>query len=249
MRARHPDEPTPIATPVSGHELVVRPQAAPPGRGSTVAPTVACSSLRKVVRHTALFVPVALLTMLSGSCLITTDPEFNDPVQTAPFLVVDQATPDPRKIVVLQQADNGPLTFAGFVRSEDVGDDLEVRLLKDYGKPGSGGKPYVASSPGITVQPGTWGQGARPVSATWTDDELGLAPGCHRLTLMVSHKFADNGCPDDAGDYDAITWTVVRCAPEGCLPLDPEIPCLLTDEGEAALAACPPADAAPPESP
>ena len=204
---------------------------------------MACSWLKGSVRHAALLVPAALLTMLSGSCLITTDPEPTpEPAQTPPVLVADQADPDPRGILQISKSTGDP-KFVAFVQSEDAGEDLQVFLLLDYGidrengadgvggAPGTG-KPFARAASHTAIPASTWLKQDDPLTTVVEEDEpnlrrvdapltleLDMSPGCHRLTLMVAHSFSgDDGCPPP-GDYDAITWTVYKCDPNLACPL------------------------------
>jgi hypothetical protein len=170
--------------------------------------------------------------MLAGSCLVTSTPEFEDPAQTPPFLLADTAIPDPRQILLIENTQSGQI-FSAVVRSEDVGEDVQVRLLLDYGwKNVQLGLPYQDLQQGNRVPASTWDQDGRVarVNADFLQS-LRMEPGCHRITLMVSHAFDDaTGCPvpevDAEGnrtvdDFSQITWTVVKCGPAGCPTIDP----------------------------
>ncbi len=188
------------------------------------------SQLRRFVSNRARhFAGLGLATatvMLSASCLITSDPEFSDPERTPPFLLVDRATPDPRSIVVIHPTEPSR-TFSAFLRSEDAGDPVAVRLALDYGDAGIQGRPFQDSNNQPTVKPGHFTDAdPRLVIATCSVDELFMDEGCHRLSLMVSHRFDDaSGCPVDDGDYDVVTWTVIRCGATGCPVIDPIAGC------------------------
>ncbi len=160
------------------------------------------------------------LAVMTGACLVTTDPQFKGPERTPPLLLVDAANPDPRQIIFLGATENTK-TFSAYVRSEDVDDDLEVRILRDYGVP-INGRPFQGLNLASTIPPGHADED-RLVTATWYDSENPISAGCHRLTLMVTHAFGDDGCSKDANDYDAITWTVIRCGSDGCPPSDPAL--------------------------
>ena len=179
---------------------------------------------RRAPRALAHFALLGLAFHLFGACVITSSPEFQDPEKTAPRLAVDLATPDPRAIVFLQPTDVS-LPLATYVESEDAGEKLEVRILADYGSQ-SGTRPFQSVSIPQYIQPGHIEDGPRPVSVTWGDGAQRLDVGCHRLTLIVSHQFGDDGCPIDENDYDALTWLVVRCGSGGCPDLsDPATTC------------------------
>ena len=157
------------------------------------------------------------------SCVVVSDPQFEDPVRSAPVFLPDRGVPDPRNIIEIRKIDT-QYSFSGLVVSEDDGQELLVRLFVDYGVV-TGEKPYADVIIGNRIPAGTLEDGAREAVATWTSGEAPISPGCHRMTLVVAHDFGDDGCPlapanalPDQVDYDAITWTVVRCDSE-CPPI------------------------------
>jgi len=163
----------------------------------------------------------SLLALAAPACLITSVPVFDDPAASAPVLLPDRTDPDPRGIVVLD-ASAPSQTFSAFVTSQDAGRPLEVRLLLDYGSPNDLGRPFRLVSPGPSLEPGALDDGPRPVRVTWTPGTLPRPPGCHRLTLMVSHEFDDGGtgCPASPDDYAQLTWLVQKCDELGCPAVD-----------------------------
>lgn len=176
-------------------------------------------------RHTGI-VAVAFLAMTTASCLITSTPDFEPPAQTPPFLVAENATPDPRQLVIVQP-DQDEVLFSAFVRSEDAEAKVGVRLLVDYGTE-SADTPFRIALQGKTVAASHMEDRTRLASAKWNRNTLNLE-GCHRFTLMVSHAFDDTNCPLDLADSDSLTWNVVICKPgEDCPPLiDPSVDCAL----------------------
>ena len=156
--------------------------------------------------------------MLS-SCLVTSSPDFQDPQRSRPFFLPDLANPDPRRVIVLD-ATTQKIELDGFIVGEDAGSAVQPRLLRDYGTFDEVlGKPFQNSQNGIDVPPGSLDGEPRKVSVVASPAGLGLTPGCHRLTLMVSHKFDEaTGCPSDLTDYDALTWTVLVCDANGICP-------------------------------
>lgn len=221
---------------------------------------MARSSLSQRVRHAAGSAAALALLMVTGSCIITTDPEFKDAPRGTPFLLADRVTPDPRSIIVLDTSVQ-TLTFDAFVQSEDAGQSVEVRLLLDYGDENSSGVPYRDSVEGTTVLPATFADGPRPVTVSFDRTQFNMTAGCHRFTLMVGHDFnsSGNGCPapikvsDDSSTggagtsadgtfvagFDAITWTVIACDSNGCPDIDGDQPEL----------SCPPIEASCPSVP
>lgn len=176
--------------------------------------------------------------MTTASCLITSTPDFESPDQTPPFLQSQNATPDPRQIVVLQP-DKDEITFSAFLRSEDANENVLTRLLLDYGTEFDG-LPYTDSDNGTTLLPSGMEDRSRVASGKFRRGSFGGdITGCHRFTLMVSHAFNDNDCPVDLADSDAITWSVYIC-PKGsgdaCPPMiNPAVDCALPPKP----AACP----------
>lgn len=193
---------------------------------------MACSSqLSRFVRRASIGTFLgAIATMLSSavsSCVATTNPQFEEPTRTAPFILADRVTPDPRSIIVLQPTDS-ELVFTGALRSEDTGDEVEVRLLLDYGTSNPQGTPYLDSINGDIVSASTWDDTDRTFEVQLFLSQFQMSPGCHRFTLMATHEFKNStGCPAP-DDYDAVTYTVIKCDAAGCPDIDgtnPELSC------------------------
>lgn len=192
---------------------------------------MACSSqLSGIVRRaslgTFLGAIAAMLFAVSSSCIATTNPEFEQPVQTPPVILQERVTPDPRSIIVIQNMQQ-EIIFTGAIRSEDVGEQVEVRLLLDYGTSNSLGRPYLDSTQGIFVGASTWDDTDRSFDLPLFLPEFPMAPGCHRFTMMAAHEFKDNVCPAP-DDFDTVTWTVIVCDAAGCPDIDganPELSC------------------------
>lgn len=220
---------------------------------------VARSSLRWIARS-ATFALAGAFLMSAGSCLITTTPEFHETLPTAPKFVADRFTPDPRSIILVR-SDETLLPLTGQVQSEDPpGVGIVSSVILDYGTPSEIGEPFQDARPGGTVDPGSWEDGPREITAKVLWKQLATTPGCHRLTWMVAHNFAgEGGCPlpldraDPQGnpqaDYDEITWTVIVCDIDGCPSLDtahidsvcpkPTVSCRPTTGGDEAGGAAP----------
>lgn len=174
---------------------------------------------------------LAMTLLVPASCIITSTPDFEPPEQTPPFLVSENASPDLRRIVLIQP-DQDEVPFSAFVRSEDDGQQVKVRLLIDYGLK-SGESPFPKALNGKPVDASTMSDRSRVASAKWTRGGDELTPGCHSFTLMVSHAFDDfTDCPVDLSDSDSLTWNAYVCAtgmPE-CPPPLALSDCLLEDE-------------------
>jgi hypothetical protein len=174
--------------------------------------------------------------MLSSGCLITSEPDFERPKQTPPFLVAADAKPDLRQPIVVTDLGGQPaITFNATVLSEDH-EPVQVRLLIDYGFTNLRGQKARRVIPQKQVAAGSLNDGPRPLSAAWfpSSDPVDRN-GCHTVTLMVSHRFDDNdsntGCPVRLCDSSALVWQVV-------LPCDPGETCVTTCE--SAPDTCPP---------
>lgn len=180
-----------------------------------------------------LVLPIAALAMTTASCLITSTPDFESPEQTPPFLLSQNATPDPREIIALENP-KGSLTFSAFVRSEDGGEPVQTRLLVNYGTASSPKRPYRFAEIGTTLGPSSMDDRSRVASGVFDNASYNLV-GCFRFTLMVSHAFDDNNCPLDLSDSDAITWTAYLCeSADNCAPpIDPDVDCALPPDPTA----------------
>jgi len=196
---------------------------------------MARSSLRVGVRLASISFAGALLMMSAGSCLVTTSPEFRDPIQTAPMFIADLTSPDPHYFITLPDPP-GSKDFVAYIQSEDLGEAVESYFYSDYGTPNVNGDPFWnALQGGEVAVAATWADGPRKISLhvnnlgqLFTDGKA----GCHRLTWVVAHKFqgeAGHSCPapplpnagrDGQTDYDEITWTVFTCDSTGCPSID-----------------------------
>jgi hypothetical protein len=158
---------------------------------------------------------LAVAALGGPSCLVTTSPEFAQPVQTPPFLT--NLSPNPYQIQTIRSAQGattgyepaGPITFD--VVSEDLqSPPLQAALLLDF----QGlGVPY--DIPALAVNrniPAGHLPAPRHVDAM----SFGLSPsvtkGCHSVTLIVTHEFASDPFqqrkinPKKEGDVATVTW-------------------------------------------
>jgi hypothetical protein len=112
------------------------------------------------------------------ACLVDDPPPFSQPQRTPPRL--DQRNTLPLLAEVIVAKSNDALKFEIPVSSEDAGDQINAILLLDYQ-----GGPVIQVSGG-TLPPSTLEDTERaPLSFLWIIDRVD--PGCHRLTLRVSH--------------------------------------------------------------
>jgi hypothetical protein len=158
------------------------------------------------------------LALATPACLVISTPDVEPPKRTAPFLVAATADPDPRNVLIVDDAqlgDKESVDFSAHVVSEDDGKKVRFRLYIDYGAPDNlGGQLSAAVISNITpLNPGTVTDMDRVVKATWYPNSL--SPGtrhCHTVTLIASHEFDDTtGCPVCRNDSSQITWQVYRC--------------------------------------
>lgn len=164
--------------------------------------------------------------MSAPACLVVSTPELDEPERTPPFLIASTADPDSRKVVLIDS--DAQRKFSALVRSEDDGGDLSVAMYIDYGDPSGNYEPgqdipkwpYYKWFPGPPVEAGTFSELDRRASATYFPILDPIKPGCHTLTMIVSHEFVENEdgryCPRDLTDSSQLTWIVFRCDAEQC---------------------------------
>lgn len=155
--------------------------------------------------------------MATSACLVTSTPEFDPPQQTAPFLIAASATPDPRKVIVIDSSKSQKVDFSVEVRSEDSGQPVLFQLYVDYGYPPETDDPdellfrqVITTLP--QLDPSTISNAKRrPILATWHVNDP-LRAGCHNVTLIASHAFfPKTACPRCRRDSSQITWQVFQC--------------------------------------
>jgi hypothetical protein len=174
-------------------------------------------------RWLALGLLASLLPMLSSACLVTSKPRFEEPQTTAPFLVASSADPDLREFIKLEG--DSPITLAADVVSEDGDRSIRTALYLDYGLQNAElpDWPYAVAIAGNTFAAGTMADGPRRVHQTFIPSIYSLEPGCHTLTLVVSHQFeeglaTERYCPASLADSSQLTWYVLKCAAPGNCP-------------------------------
>ncbi|MRG97671.1 hypothetical protein [Polyangium spumosum] len=164
-----------------------------------------------------------VLAVLAPGCLVTADPVTYEPQQTPPIIVASGIDPDPRSILLV----GGDLGLEEFpitatVASEDAGESVKVALYVDYGEMNPVGQPFRFAFPNFQELPAaTLADGPRPLQGVrWNSRVYPLEPGCHRLTLVVSHEFdTGTGCPKDLRDSSQITWQFRQCGVGDCPPI------------------------------
>lgn len=156
----------------------------------------------------------SLLALTPAGCLVASTPEFEKPQQTRPFLLAASADPDIREFVIItDEKANIRNEFSALVMSEDVGEPVKVALYIDYGEPNVEGRPFHKA---LTLFPdlpaGKLSDGGRRIRAHLFPEQENVEPGCHTVTMIVSHEFDYSGCPKSLDDSSQLTWTVLRCS-------------------------------------
>ncbi|MBW2523557.1 MAG: hypothetical protein JRI23_05255 [Deltaproteobacteria bacterium] len=165
---------------------------------------------------------MTMLALASTSCLVTSSPDFTPPERTRPEIVTnDEFGPNPAQgeLVVFYPTagEYSPVEFAAWVQSEDADQNVLTVLLIDYGdESGVQNGPWRSYVPGKPLPAGTFSQGPRgPVTINWRPEKL-ETPGCHTVTLLVTHEFwldptEGYWCPKDGQDASTLTWFVAVC--------------------------------------
>lgn len=170
-----------------------------------------------------------MLAASTASCLVTSSPDFTPPEQTRPEIVTnDQFPPTPAlgefTLFYPTAGEYSPVEFSAWVQSEDADQDVLAVLLIDYGDASDvSNGPWRAYVPGEPLAAGSMAQGPRgPVTISWRPGKL-ETPGCHTVTLLVTHEFRLDSdaywCPQRAEDASTLTWFAAVCetaSPEEC---------------------------------
>lgn len=142
---------------------------------------------------------LALLPLVTG-CLVDDPPAYVAPQQTAPRIIGTRATPPLDQIIITQR--NDVVNFSVPIVSEDAGEVVMGRLVIDFDENAS----FEPLNDGI-IPPSTLDEGERNLQIAWTV-RSGYTPGCHRITLRVSHlgNFVSGPRVIDRSDIDEIYW-------------------------------------------
>lgn len=165
-----------------------------------------------------------LIALLAG-CVVAPPPEYDEPRQTPPILLVAQADPPVTAIVNIPLAAQQPIQeFSVPVRSEDVGERLVGVLVASYGQ-----AEEVVASRATIVEPASWNDRPREIRVAWNYGSF--HSGCYQLSLVVTHydNFdLESYLPRQAlDDIDIVTWWVnLADSPPGSTPVAacPEAP-------------------------
>lgn len=153
----------------------------------------------------------------ASGCLVTSVPDDETPTLTPPFILDGTAAPPVSDILEIKKDPTNPNKYTSVglsvsVRSEDAGADLVPILYVDYGfYDEDQNLPFRAARLLDNLPAKTLSDGPRSLAVAYRP--TALLPGCHTVTLMVTHAFSPNLCPKDTvGDSDQITWRFALCA-------------------------------------
>jgi hypothetical protein len=124
---------------------------------------------------------LAIASSMLPACLVDDPPPLIEPRQTPPRLDYSQALPGLDQVMIRNEGDL--IEFRMPVTSEDAGQSLTGKLFLDYRGDGTLGDTLNQNS----LPPSTLDDpNPRVLSIDWQVRD-GVAPGCHRMTLRVSH--------------------------------------------------------------
>jgi hypothetical protein len=141
---------------------------------------------------------LAALSLLPG-CLVDDPPAYTAPQRTAPRIVGTRAVPALDQIIPTNEAEVVP--FAVPVISEDAGETVTGKLFLNFADQGF--EPIDDTRlPASTID-----EGERTLRLSWVV-RSDLKPGCHRVTLRVSHtsNFGNGPAVQDPSDVDEVYW-------------------------------------------
>jgi hypothetical protein len=170
------------------------------------------------VARLSLFLAVSMLFGVP-TCLVTSTTEFPQPVPSAPFLLPNYAlaTPEgqagvpPTKMLFI---DPGPgpapqhrrITFSAPVQSEDNGRPLLARAFVDFNASAAGDGRLIFGG-GPSLEPSTFDDDSRTITAVLEPWHLSQIEGCHQVTLVVSHLFDNQTMkPVHPDDTTFVVW-------------------------------------------
>lgn len=201
-------------------------------RSPDTAPRSAAPARSNVLLAATRLVALARGSIVLGSlgmttgCLITDPPQFKPPKHTRPALISDTALPDPRAVLVIDDAMAGiapdKYEFSADVDSQEDASDpsepspfaqLHAYVYLDYGwRPPDENYPYPFwhSYEAKVIEPEEIPT-PRRAKGDWYPMIGPSSWGCHRVTLMVFHVGDELNCPACSDDYSSITWQIFRC--------------------------------------
>ncbi len=169
-----------------------------------------------------------LLTMTSTGCLVTATPDFTPPKPTRPFLIPSSVDPDARGVILIDTVEHPKsqtsIQLSADVVSEDQGAIVLGVLYIDYGHV-VGDRPFAELIQIADVAPSTLtDEKARPIPATWNLAASTVLPGCHTVTMLVTHDLDRvSSCPHCRNDSSQITWQVFDCGGTSAAMCHPDL--------------------------
>ena len=154
--------------------------------------------------------------MTSTGCLVTSTPDFTPPTRTRPFLVPSSTDPDARGVLLIDTVEHPKsqtsIQFSADIVSEDQGSPVQGVLYIDYGLV-TNDRPFREQIQIHDVDPSTLSDPTtRSIRAKWNVFASNIEPGCHTVTLLVTHDLDRvTSCPRCRNDSSQITWQVFSC--------------------------------------
>ena len=159
---------------------------------------------------------LVLLTMTSTSCLVTSTPDFTPPKPTRPFLIPSSSDPDARAVLLVDTVEHPKsqtsIQFSANIAAGNDGRKVEGVLYIDYGLV-TNDMHFREQIPIRDIPPSTQPDlDTRSASGTWNVSASNIGPGCHTVTLLVTHELDHfTSCPTCRNDSSQITWQVFSC--------------------------------------
>ncbi len=141
---------------------------------------------------------VGVVAVISSACIVSDPAEYGVAKQTPPFLNANDATPS--VLLTRPLALNETLPVNVPLRSEDAGEELRALLFLDRGQQGQRLLRFREIPAGKLEE-------KRSIAIS---GEIEL-PGCHSVSLVVTHKSnlnEETNEPTDADDTAILTWWV-----------------------------------------
>jgi hypothetical protein len=140
--------------------------------------------------------------MLCLGCVLADPPEHGKAEQTPPMLYANQAVPPVYEVLNVSPGDR--ISFNVPLRSEDVGEALQADLYLNYSITNPD-RLEATQTKSVFISPGTFEDRQRDVNMQW-DVRVGTKPGCHQLTIAVTH--IGNAQIGKLDDIATVTWWV-----------------------------------------
>ncbi len=144
---------------------------------------------------------VGVVAVISSACIVSDPAEYGVAKQTPPFLNATKALPSVLKTHPVKLGET--IHFNVPLRSEDAGEELLAQVFVDRGV------PQKENPRGFReIAPGRLDDGERPIDIPV--DVVVADPGCHSLTMVVTHKsnLDEKNQPKKDDDTAVLTWWV-----------------------------------------